>query len=68
MKKRPNVCDTRICIRLPWKLVETINKECDKTNTNLSVFTREALVELLSQRAIEFIYEPSLKPSLRVSR
>ena len=48
MKKRPNVCDTRICIRLPRKLVETINKETDKTGVSLSVFVREALVESLS--------------------
>lgn len=67
MKTRPIVCDERICIRLPRKLVETIRKECDQTETTVSIFTREALVELLSQRAIdtavEFIYEPSLRVS-----
>ena len=48
MKTRPKVCDARVCVRLPRKLVEVINKETDKTGVSLSVFVREALVESLS--------------------
>lgn len=48
MKTRPYVFDERICIRLPRTLVETINKECDKTETQLSAYVRSVLVNALS--------------------
>ena len=48
MKTRPKLCDARVCVRLPRKLVEVINKECGKNGSKLSTFVREALVESLS--------------------
>jgi hypothetical protein len=59
MKKRPNVCDSRICIRLPRTLVNIINTECDKHDTNLSVFVRQSLVETLSQIELDKACEVS---------
>lgn len=46
--KRSNVCDTRICIRLPKPLAERIAKECDKNDTQLSSWVRGVLVNALS--------------------
>jgi len=57
--KRPNVCDTRICIRLPRKLVEVINKECHHNDTTLSVFVRQSLVDALSQIELDKACEVS---------
>jgi hypothetical protein len=47
--QRQTICDERICVRLPRTLVETISKECDRTDTTLSSLTRTALVEFLSR-------------------
>lgn len=53
MKNRPIVCDERICIRLPKKLVELVSRECQKNDETLSVFVRSALVDVLSQAEID---------------
>ena len=59
MKKRPNVCDSRICIRLPRTLVDIINKECHQHDTTLSVFVRQSLVDALSQIELDKACEVS---------
>lgn len=45
-----NVCDHRICIRLPHALVEHIARTCSQTETHLSAFVRRSLVNELSRR------------------
>ena len=45
-----NVCDHRICVRLPHALVEHIARTCSQTETHLSAFVRQSLVNELSRR------------------
>ena len=53
MTTNPQILHDRICIRVPKPLLETLARECERTDRTTSDIVRQSLVEHLSPRKVK---------------